>query len=464
VQEVIPVKRRSPYRLVDVKAVVLNPLLATRATQACWVGIDISKYSATVCLYWPDKTFERPWQVKLPDDLPLLIDKLRQLHKHCPLLLAMESSGTYGDALRQAATDAGLAVHRVSGLAVKGHAEAFDGVPSQHDGKDAAVIAELACQGKSVSWSWQVGTEREQAMRYWVAELDRQQRIRQIHAGQLEALLARHWPEAQRILSQSGATLVRALSQWQTPTALAADLQATTALARIGGARLKPEKIAALIAAAKSTVGVRLNDWSSRQLRETAQAIVQQRKLIAAAKRQLRELAKGDASIQGQKPAVGLTTACVLRVCLGDVRNYSSAGAYRKAMGLNLKEHSSGKYKGKIKISKRGKGLCRKWLYFSALRLMRNSVSVRRWTEAKKQRDGGHGGRATIALMRRLALAAYHVGANGEAFEADRLFAGKTRRSPGKTRRSAPAQTCSEQAGSGDEAASLCDAGVAMTS
>jgi transposase len=445
-QEVIPVKRRSPYRLVDVKSVALDPLLAARATQACWAGIDISKHSATVCLYWPDKTFERPWQVKLPEELPVLIDRLRQLRQHCPLLLAMESSGTYGDALRQAAADAGIAVHRVSGQAVKGAAEAFDGVPSQHDGKDAAVIAELACQGKSVSWAWTSGSEQEQAMGYWVAELDRQQRIRQIYAGQLEALLARHWPEAQRIVRQSGATLVRALSKWGTPSTLAADAGAARTLARIGGARLKPGKIAQLVAAAQNTVGVRMNPWSSRQLQEIAQAIVQQRNRIAAAKRQLRQLARDDAAIQAQKPAVGLTTACVLRVCLGDVRNYSSADAYRKAMGLNLKEHSSGKYKGKIKISKRGKGLCRKWLYFSALRLMRNDASVQRWTGAKKQRDGGQGGRAVIALMRRLALAAYHVGASGVAFDAARLFGGKTRPSSGKTGRSpSQRQTLADQ-------------------
>lgn len=421
-------KRRSPYRLVGVKSVVLDPLLAHRASQACWAGIDIAKCSATVCLYWPDKTFERPWHVTLPQEIPLLIEKLRLLQRDRPLLLAMESSGTYGDALRQAAADAGIAVHRVSGLAVKAHAEAFDGVPSQHDGKDAAVIAELACQGKSVSWAWQSGTEQEQAMRYWVAELDRQQRIAQIYAGQLEALLARHWPEAPRILRQSGATLLRALSRWTTPGALAADPAAAASLQRTGGARLKPEKIAALLSAARSTVGVRHSDWSSRQLQEIAQAIVQQRKRIAAAKRQLRQLAQEDASIQAQKAAVGLTTACVLKVCLGDVRNYTSAGAYRKAMGLNLKEHSSGKYKGKIKISRRGKGLCRKWLYFSALRLIKSSASVRRWIESKKQRDGGSCGRATMGLMRRLALAAYHVGAGGVAFDPGRLFAGTSGR------------------------------------
>jgi hypothetical protein len=57
--------------------------------------------------------------------------------------VALESSGTYGDVFRQAANDAGLLVERVSAKAVKDDSEGFDGVPSNHDGKDAAIIGTL---------------------------------------------------------------------------------------------------------------------------------------------------------------------------------------------------------------------------------------------------------------------------------------------------------------------------------
>ena len=73
------------------------------------------------------------------------------------LVVAMESSGTYGDALRQALADAKIAVQRVSGKAAHDYAEVFDGVPSQHDGKDAAVVAELAALGKAKPWAYQAG-------------------------------------------------------------------------------------------------------------------------------------------------------------------------------------------------------------------------------------------------------------------------------------------------------------------
>ena len=64
----------------------------------------------------------------------------------------MESTGTYGDALRQALSDAGLSVHRVSGKAAHDYAEIFDGVPSKHDGKDAAIGVAGGGPGVSAGW------------------------------------------------------------------------------------------------------------------------------------------------------------------------------------------------------------------------------------------------------------------------------------------------------------------------
>jgi transposase len=90
--------------------------------------------------------------VAYPEQLPDLLALLRQLGQEQAVTVALEPSGTYGDPLRQALTDAGLSVLRVSPKAAHDYAEVFDGVPSQHDGKDAAVVAELAALGKAASW------------------------------------------------------------------------------------------------------------------------------------------------------------------------------------------------------------------------------------------------------------------------------------------------------------------------
>ena len=170
-----------------------------------------------------------------------------------------------------------------------------------------------------------------------------------------------------------------------------------------------------------------MNAWSIREIQDIAAAILTQRRRIQGCRRELKKRTKDHRVIQSQRPAIGLVTACVLWMCLGDVRNYGSAAAYRKAMGLNLKERSSGKRKGQLSLSKRGQRLARKWLYFSGLRWLREPA-VKDWVARKKQRDGGKGGKAVVGVMRRLALAAYHVGKEGVAFDPQRLFPGSVRR------------------------------------
>jgi transposase len=439
-QEVIPVKRKRQYSQINVNEVSIELLARDRAGQKVVAGVDVGKAELTLCLVWLDREFERPWRVRSPGQIRLVVEKLVELNALCPVTVAMESSGTYGDAFRQALADGGLPVHRVSGKAVKDDSEGFDGVPSNHDGKDAAIIGTLCVNGRSSPWRCngvapgqasegsaadQAAvdvSQKDQAIRYFVRQLDTAQRIKQLWCGKLEAMLARHWPEAGTLTNQSGPTLTEALLRWGDPRLLADDPQVADQLAKIGGHYLLEEKIDRLIDSARTTVGVRMDAWAVREMRDIAGAIIEQRNKIQQCRRELKKLTKDHQVIQSQKQAVGLTTACVLWMCLGDPRQYGSAGAYRKAMGLNLTERSSGMHQGKLKLSKRGQRLARKWLYFSSLRQMREP-SVKIWLEKKKERDGGHGGKAATGIMRKLAAAAWHVG-QGEVFDPKRLFPG----------------------------------------
>jgi transposase len=413
--------------LVSVKRVEVGVLAGDHRGQTCVVGIDVAKRELIAVLRWPDGSFQRPWQIANPSEVGLLVEQLKKLGELCPLTVAMESSGTYGDALRQALGDAQIPLQRVSAKAVKDQAETFDGVPSQHDGKDAAIIADLCGRGKGKPWVMNPGDAADQEIRYWVRQADSAQRVKQMWTGKLEAILARHWPEVTRLVPGSGATLCKALLHWGSPAALAGDAKAAQKLRSFGGHYLTDEKIAAIIASARTTAGVRADAWVIREIQELAGELSARRKQLGVCKRHLQALAKNHKTILAQAPAVGLVTACVLWMCLGDPHDYGSAAAYRKAMGLNLVERSSGQYKGQLRISKRGQRLTRKWMYFGALRWMRHAA-VKRWTLPKKARDGGKGLRAMVGVMRRLALAAWHVAVDGEKFDAGRLFPGAAKR------------------------------------
>ena len=115
-----------------------------------------------------------------------------------------------------------------------------------------------------------------------------------------------------------------------------------SSLARWGRAFLSPEKIERLLAGAGSSVGVRVGEWERRQIRDYAEQALASRREVARAERRLRSLAVGHAVLQAQGKVVGVPTACVLWASTGDPRKYHAAAAYRKAMGLNLVERSSG--------------------------------------------------------------------------------------------------------------------------
>lgn len=413
--------RNRAYRATEIKQVNVADVAGRLAPGRVWVGMDVGKLQVLCVVRDAAGRFERPWRVRCPQEVGLLVARLQELAALRPVAVAMEPTGTYGDALRQAVGDAGLELHRVAGKAAHDYAEIFDGVPSAHDGKDAAVVAELAAIGKSAAWPLAAASPFAAELTATVGWLDVQQSIMQLWLGRLEGLLARHWPEATRLLALGSGTLLRLLAHYGGPAGVAADEQAAAMLSRWGRVFLKPAKIAAVLASARTTIGVRMNQADVELLKSSAAQALAARAHIRQAKRRLAELAEQDPVLRKHAAIVGPATACVLRVAVGDPRDYHCGEAYRKAMGLNLKERSSGKHQGKLKIAKRGSSLARRWLYFAALRLVQQAP-VRGWYEAKRTKDKGRGNGGVVAVMRKLALALYAVVVQDQTFVLARLI------------------------------------------
>jgi transposase len=112
-----------------------------------------------------------------------------------------------------------------------------------------------------------------------------------------------------------------------------------------------------------------------------------------------------------------LTTAVLISLHL-DPRHFRSAHSYLKALGLNLIEKSSGQYRGRLSISKRGSAIARKYLYMAALRLIQNDPVMKQWYEAKV--DPKAKMKTVITCLRKLSKALWHV-AQGNDFDANKL-------------------------------------------
>jgi hypothetical protein len=222
-------------------------------------------------------------------------------------------------------------------------------------------------------------------------------------------------------------TLLKVVGHYGSPQALTADPQAAERLGRWGGRFLKKEKIARFVAEAGSSRGVRSGDWERRRLQDFARQALQARQQGQSGERRLRQLAHGHEVLQAQGKVVGVPTACLLWVYTGDPRQYHAAAAYRKALGLNLIERSSGQFKGTLHISKRGSSRSRQWLYLATLRLVQKA-GVRSWYEGKKAGNPEAAKRVLVALMRKLSMALYQVGVHQQEFDTRRLFQKMMRR------------------------------------
>jgi len=415
------------YRAVDVKRIEAATWWQGRSAALVHAGLDVGKEAILCTLRWGPGDFERPWRARNPADVVRLAEVLSAVGQGRRLIAALEPTGTYGDPLRQALQRASVDVQRVSPKHAADYAEVFDGVPSQHDGKDAAVVAELAALGKSWPWPLPTPTEAEQELAYQVEWMDGQRRQMMLWCGRVEALLSRHWPEATRILPLRSGTLLRCLARYGGPRGLAAAPDALERVQGWGGCYLAAAKAQALVDSARQTVGVALGPWEEERLRRYAQQIQQCRAETRACQRRLQALTDDHTTIRALGEVVGVPTACVLWVELGDPSAYHCAAAYRKAMGLNLAERSSGKWQGQLKLSKRGSSSVRRWLYLAALRWV-GREPVRSWYVRQKVQRGGEGKPAVIGVMRKLALALYHVG-NGVVFDREQLYHSLTRTS-----------------------------------
>ena len=248
------------YRRIDVKKVPVAALMALAAAHqgGAVVGLDIGKAEIVACLRWRSGAFERPWSVANTGQIDLLVERLLALKEACGGLIAgMESTGTYGEAVRRALTLAGIETHRISGKSTADYQEIFDGVPSQHDGKDAAIVAELTAFGKGRPWPFVEDSPVLQEVKHVVRKLScaRDEEVR--WTGRLEGLLAKHWPELTGYLKLCRITPLELLAHDQSPARLAADGGALERLRGWGGASLLAEKMEEVIQSAGTTRGFR---------------------------------------------------------------------------------------------------------------------------------------------------------------------------------------------------------------
>lgn len=411
--------RKYNYRAQKFQQVNWEQLREQAAGERLILAIDVAKKDFFVVLMKPDRTVLKTIRWEHPQQSPALLRELSNLEAQ-RLEAVLEPTGTYGDALRYQLRALGAEIYRVSPKRVHDAAEVFDGVPSLHDAKAAYLIGRLHLDG--LSQRWHEPTEKRRGLRAELARLEQIQERHQRALNRLEALLARHWPEALCWLTLQSVSLLWLLAEYADPALVAAEPEGADPLLRkVGGHLLKAEKREGLLRSAAETLGIPMVAGERQLVQELAREMLNTREQSRQLERELCQQVEQTEELAWMARAIGNTSAVVLYCTLGSAHDYPQAASYLKAAGLNLKERSSGKHKGRLKLTKRGPGVARYYLYFAALRLVRESGPARDWYQAKLAQRGGPKGKLMIALMRKLAKALWHV-AQGHAFDPAKLF------------------------------------------
>ncbi len=417
----IPMTKKRRYRSIPVNDKRVAAVLEKLEDAQVIVGIDIAKTRQFAAFTTTDGEVHAIVRWDHPKQSPQFIELLGRLSSHATVETVMEPSSTYGDAIRHAILETGLPVFRVNPKRSHDAAEVFDGVPSLHDAKSATIISKLHLDGCSEPWP--TTSDRERDLRAALRMLTIYQRQFQQNRNRLESLLARHWPELPRVLELGSVTLLKLVIEFGgAQTVAARPKEAAELMRRTGGHFLDSKKIEMVVADAHHVFGVQPTVGELSTLRELAGEARRCQVAMNKAKKKVEVLTNEEGPAREMRAVVGKTTAAVLVAAAGDPKRYGSSAAYQKALGLNLKEKSSGTFRGALHISKRGSGVARHFLYLAALRLIKNDAIVRAWYDKKVRRQGGAlKNKAVIAIMRKLARALWHV-ARGAEFDSSKLF------------------------------------------
>jgi transposase len=277
--------------------------------------------------------------------------------------------------------------------------------PEKTDRKDPKVIADIMGLGHALTVIIPEGAAAE--LRRLTQARERAVQRKTALWNQLQSLIALLFPEFLQVMKDLKTRSARyLLEHYPTPQEICClGLEGLTALLkRVSRGKLKLERARAVYEAASESVGIQEGERSlCPEIRELLGAIAATEGFVAVVEQ---EMAQG----LGQIPyspfllsvrGVGKVTVAGLIGEVGDFRKFHTLAEIMKLAGLNLFEISSGQHKGRRHISKRGRPLLRKLLFFAALNMVRQNGLMRPFY----QRLVGRGMRrikALVAVARKL--------------------------------------------------------------
>lgn len=304
------------------------------------------------------------------------------------MLIGMEPTGHYWRKIAYFAKDKGYEVRFVRTTALRHQRELDESSSAKSDVRDALTIANITREGKYIDTVIEDGVSRQLRTLAHV-----QERIQRYNTGSkhaLKAVLDDYFPELKGIFwSMKSKGLWAVLERCPFPEdVIKLGLEKLTEVIAKSSRRKvsATEKAAKLYQAAGETVGLKqigiADHYSVKMYLEEVERSEEQLKDIEKQMKKLLEeipYAKNILSI----PGVGILTCAVFLGELGNPSHFNNPKQIIKYSGYDPQENDSGQRIGRKIISKKGRWLLRKYLYFMSMRVIYRSKFFREYYQRK---------------------------------------------------------------------------------
>ena len=323
------------------------------------------------------------------------------------VVVGYESTGPYGEPLIHYLKHKPVTLVQVNPMHTKKMKEINDNSPLKSDRKDPRVIADVVRIGHALSV---VIPEGDAAyLRRLNNARERHVRERTSLLNQLQQFVFLIFPEFARVLKWiASKTSLYILKKYTTPAKIGGakpeDLGAE--MSRQSRGKFGAEHAIALINFAKTTIGIQ--EGVEGLVMDIQHVLIQLElvdRLIAEIEQEM-ELTLQRIPYSGKLLSIkglGIVSVAGLIGEIGDFAKFTTQAEIAKLAGLNLYEISSGKRRGQHRISKRGRSLIRKILYYAAIQTVRkNGIMHDYYQRLIAYSRGMKGMMALVAVARKL--------------------------------------------------------------
>jgi transposase len=357
---------------VDKMKYTQNEKILQIQDQTLVVGIDIASethYSRA----FDNRGVELGKTIKFSNDIEGFrvfaswIGEIKRKYQKQGVIVGLEPTGHYWFNLEQYLNEQGIKVVLVNPFHVKRSKELDDNSPTKNDQKDPKTIAMLVKDGRYMEPYIPSGIYRELR----TAMETRWQIVKQLNVirNRVNRWLNIYFPEFFQVFGDwEGKAALIVLNEFATPDQILGK--------GIDGIkeRWREEKIRAvgvkravkLIEAAQRSVGIREGLMAAQNdlmvlLEDYAMKMRQYQTTMNMVEELIYQIPGVDQLLKIK--GVGMILVAGLLAEIGDISRFNHPKQIQKLAGLNLKENSSGKHKGKTTISKRGRKRLRATLF-----------------------------------------------------------------------------------------------------